>query len=145
MTQVSTFTGIARSNNTTKTNDFNNLTSDDFLQLMITELQQQDPLNPTDTKDMVQQISAIRSVAATTGLNKTLDAVLTGQNLATASGLVGKKVKALTDDAKDIQGIVDRVSIKTTQTNGQTTRTLRVHIGDKDVDLKNIREITPNK
>jgi len=35
-----------------------------FLKLMITELQQQDPLNPMDNKDMLNQIAQIRAVGA---------------------------------------------------------------------------------
>ena len=36
-----------------------------FLRLMIAELQNQDPLNPLDNKDMLAQISQIREVGAT--------------------------------------------------------------------------------
>ena len=49
-----------------------------FLKLMITELQQQDPLNPMDNKDMLNQIAQIRAVGASDQLTKTLNSVLLG-------------------------------------------------------------------
>ena len=82
-----------------------------FLKLMITELQNQDPLNPLDNKDMLAQISQIRSVGATDKLTKTLDSVLLGQNIASATNLIGADVSALSDDGESVTGIVDRVSI----------------------------------
>jgi flagellar basal-body rod modification protein FlgD len=109
------------------------LDMDQFLQLMITELQNQDPLNPLDNAEILQQISQIREIGATGRLTETLEAVLLGQNLTSATGMIGKTVKALSDDAKEVSGLVDRVSV----TNGET----RLHIGDKAIRLKNVKEV----
>jgi flagellar basal-body rod modification protein FlgD len=109
------------------------LDMDQFLQLMITELQNQDPLNPMENTEILQQISQIREIGATGRLTETLDAVLLGQNLTSATGMIGKTVKALSDDAKEVSGLVDRVSV----TDGET----RLHIGDKAIRLKNVKEV----
>jgi len=54
--------------------------------------------------------------------------------------LIGKRVTALTDDAENIEGVVTRASV--TVENSETgSRQIRVHIGDKNVSLDNIREI----
>jgi flagellar basal-body rod modification protein FlgD len=116
---------------------------DHFLKLMIAELTNQDPMNPMDNSQMMQQINQLREISATDKLTDTLDSVLLGQNLSTASSLIGKEVKALSDDAKDITGVVDRVTVETSG-NDNAKRTLRVHIGNNKVDLKNIREIHPD-
>ena len=125
------------SNSTNKPNEsgdpLRGLDMDQFLKLMIAELQNQDPLNPLENSEMLQQISQIRSVGATDKLTKTLDAVLLGQNLSNGSTLIGKKVKGLTDDSKPVVGVVDRVSVANNVT--------RLHIGDKTVSLNNIGEI----
>jgi flagellar basal-body rod modification protein FlgD len=140
-------TGSSTGTNTTgggaKPRDLKDLDVDHFLTLMIAELTNQDPMNPMDNAQMMEQIGQLRSIASTDKLTGTLDSVLLGQNLSTASSLIGKEVKALTDDAKDITGVVDRVSVETGGANN-ATRTLRIHIGDKKIDLKNIREIIPN-
>jgi flagellar hook assembly protein FlgD len=89
----------------------NDLDLNAFLKLMITELQQQDPLNPLDNKDMLNQISQIRAIGASDKLTKTLDSVLLGQNIASATNLIGADVSALSDDGQPISGVVNRISI----------------------------------
>jgi flagellar basal-body rod modification protein FlgD len=113
---------------------------DEFLKLMITELTNQDPLNPMDNAQLVEQIGQIRSISATTKLSDTLDTVLTGQSLSTASSLIGKRVTALNDQNENVAGVVDRISVEVDD-NDSSKRTFRVHIGNNRVDLKNVREI----
>src|SRR4051812_11421938 len=89
----------------------NDLDLNSFLKLMITELQQQDPLNPLDNKDMLNQIAQIRSIGASDKLTTTLNSVLLGQNIASATNLIGADVSALTDDGQSITGVVNRIAI----------------------------------
>ncbi|MGE0606129.1 MAG: flagellar hook assembly protein FlgD [Pirellulales bacterium] len=112
-----------------------NLDMGQFLNLMIAELQNQDPLNPMDNHQILQQIGEIRNIGATEQLSSTLSSVLLGQNVSTASSLIGKNVAALADDGDEISGKVERVSI----TDGQAT----LHVGDATVKLTNVREIQP--
>jgi flagellar basal-body rod modification protein FlgD len=147
MSQIPSTSGTgttSTSNSTGKSqgNSLQDLEIDQFLKLMIAELQNQDPLNPMDNAQMLEQINQLRQISSNDKLSGTLDAVLTGQNLTTASGLIGKEVHALTDDAKDVVGIVDRVSVVTTD-DGKGTRRLRVHVGENSIELNNIREILP--
>ena len=113
---------------------------DEFLKLMITELTNQDPLNPMDNAQLVEQIGQIRNISATSKLSDTLDSVLTGQSLTTASSLIGKRVTALNDRNENVAGVVDRISVEVDE-NDNSKRTFRVHIGEDRVDLKNVREI----
>jgi hypothetical protein len=89
----------------------NELDLGDFLDLMIAELQNQDPLSPLENHELLQQIGQIREVGATDKLTETLDAVLLGQNVASATSLIGKEVHATAKDGTPAIGIVDRVSI----------------------------------
>jgi flagellar basal-body rod modification protein FlgD len=93
------------------TDAINDIDLGTFLKLMITELQNQDPLNPLDNKDMLAQISQIREVGATDKLTKTLDAVLLGQTIASATNMIGADISAISDGGESITGIVSRVSI----------------------------------
>lgn len=143
MSQVPSTTGSGNTsgaNGPNKPRDLRDLDVEHFLQLLIAEMQNQDPMNPMDNAQMMEQINQLREISATDKLTDTLDSVLLGQNLSTASSLIGKEVKALTDDAKDIQGKIDRVSVETSE----DVRKLRVHIGNEKIDLKNIREIVPS-
>ena len=123
-----------------KPRDLKDLDVDHFLKLMITELTNQDPLNPMDNSQLVEQIGHIRQISATTQLSATLNTVLSGQNLATASSLIGKNVNALTDKNENVSGVVDRISIEV-DPKDKDKRTFRVHIGENKIDLKNVREV----
>ena len=111
------------------------LDMDQFLKLMIAELQNQDPLNPMENSEMLQQISQIREIGSTDKLTKTLDAVLLGQNLTTASGMLGRVVTGLGEDLDPLAGVVERVSV--------TDGTPRLHIGDRTMTLNNVGEVLP--
>ncbi len=92
-------------------NTLNDLDLDDFLNLMLAELQNQDPLNPLENDELIAQISQIREVGATEKLTATLDSVLLGQNISSATSLIGAEIDAISDDGQRVTGAVDRVSI----------------------------------
>jgi flagellar basal-body rod modification protein FlgD len=132
--------GTSSTNNNKKTNNNTDplagLDMKEFLDLLISELQNQDPLNPLDNKEMIAQIGEIRQVGATDKLSKTLDSVLLGQGLSNASSLLGKTIKGLTDDNKQVSGTVERVTV--------TDGVPKLHVGEDTVDLSNVSEIVPS-
>ncbi|MCC6510374.1 MAG: flagellar biosynthesis protein FlgD, partial [Pirellulaceae bacterium] len=133
-------TGGSTSTGTTTGNDLRNVDLNQFLTLLVTEMQNQDPLNPMDNSQLLTQISQIREIGSTNQLTETLSSLATGQGLTMASGLIGKTVSALDDGAKEINGVVDKVSV-TTDPQDNSKRTVKVHIGSSTVDINNIREI----
>ncbi len=114
-----------------------------FLIMLVTELQNQDPLDPMDSSEILATIGQIRAISATDKLSETLASVLLGQNLGTASGLLGKRIDALSDEGQNIEGVVDRVTVVVSDDQDQT-RSIRIHINEHDVRLENIREIMEN-
>lgn len=131
------------SSGSVKGNDLRDVDLDQFLGLLITELQNQDPLNPMDNAQMLAQISTIREIGSTTQLTETLESFAVGQELAMASGLIGRKVTGLDTEANPVDGVVDRVSVQT-DSNNPSIRQVSVHVGTSIVDMKNIREIISN-
>ncbi len=123
-------------------NNFNDVELDSFLQLMVTELQNQDPLNPTDNSEIISQISQMRQIASSNQLIETLQGVLTGQSLGTASSLIGKKIEALTDTGENVVGVVESVSVSVNEKDD--SRTYKLQIGSNRIDLKNVRSVLPN-
>ena len=103
-------------------NTLNDLDLDSFLHLMIAELQNQDPLNPLENDELLAQISQIREVGATEKLTETLDAVLLGQNISSATNLIGADVVALNNEGQRVSGNVRVVTIE----NGQPKLELAV-------------------
>ena len=109
------------------------LNIDHFLTLMITQLQNQDPLDPMTNSEMLQQISQIREIGATDQLTKTLESVLLGQNVSSATNLIGKEVRGITDAGDSVLGKIDRVTI--------VDGVPKLHVGIDEVSLKNVAEI----
>lgn len=110
------------------------LTPDNFLQMLITELQNQDPMNPTDSNQILQQISEIRNIQSTTDLTTSLNSVALGQSLSTASSLIGKQVQGLAADGTQISGAVDSVSV--------SNNVAELNIGSQTLSLSNVTAVT---
>lgn len=106
-TNVSTGTSSTRETNT-------DLDRDAFLQLLVLQLQNQDPLSPVDNQQMIAQLAQFSALEQMTQLNKQFE-VITGNidqlNFISASLLVGKEVTGVTPDGILIQGIVESVHL----------------------------------
>ena len=112
MTQINSDNLVAgNSGNIGASNSIENLDLDVFLTLMLEELQNQDPLDPMDNDQLLNQIGQIREISANDKLTETLDSVLLGQNVSTAANLIGTEVEALTDRGQRVVGAVQQVSI----------------------------------
>ncbi len=144
----------ALSGTTTVAGDpFTDLGMGEFVQLMITELQNQDPLNPMDNAQMLDQIGQIREISSNDKLSTTLEALMLGQNINMASGMLGQKVSALSDEAKRIEGVVNRVVIEGNEaklivaetvpeaTDPEMNIIIPEHIIDHTVSVNNVSEV----
>ena len=102
----------------------NELGQDVFLQLMITQLQNQDPLDPMDNSEFLSQQAMFTQVNTLQEMNENLtsygDALLSmngsmlnSSTLNQATSLVGKEVTAINPENKDetITGVVESVKI----------------------------------
>ncbi len=95
---------------TATTRGFGDLSGEDFFALMIEELQSQDPLNPTDNQQLLQQMSTIRQMEQSSTLNETLQTLAAEQRFGATSSLIGHYVSGTVRDgegnAYEIQGLV---------------------------------------
>ncbi|UOE92835.1 flagellar hook assembly protein FlgD [Alkalihalobacillus sp. LMS39] len=69
---------------------------DDFLKLLITQLQNQDPLNPMEDREFIAQMAQFSSLEQMTNMSTAIQQFVktqTSQNLVQHSELIGKKVK----------------------------------------------------
>lgn len=76
-----------------------------FLQLLITQLKNQDPLNPQDSSQFVAQLAQFSSVEQMTQMNKGLESVLENS----ATGLIGQTVTVLDPSQGLISGQVSGI------------------------------------
>jgi flagellar basal-body rod modification protein FlgD len=138
---ISTSQATSSAANSLQGDGLNDIDMSQFLKLMITELQNQDPLNPTDNAALLQQIGQLRSIGANDQLVTTLSSFANTQELTTASSLIGKKVSGLDVKGDSVNGEVSSVSIKIDEKD-RNKRTVQVHVGSQLVDMRNVREIT---
>jgi flagellar basal-body rod modification protein FlgD len=83
------------------------LGSDDFFQLLVTQLTNQDPLEPTGNEELLKQISSIREIELSTTLTESLERLTGQQHFAAASGLIGQYVTGTPgDDGSAASGLV---------------------------------------
>lgn len=78
------------------------LTSTDFLTLLVTELQNQNPLEPTDTNDFISQLTSYANFEQQQTLNSNLSSLTTSFNsllTLNASNYIGQTVTAKADSA----------------------------------------------
>ena len=69
----------------------------DLLQVLLTELTNQDPLKPVDNKDFMAQIAQFASLDATQQLNTDIQQLVALQAVNQSVGLLGRTVTAQTD------------------------------------------------
>ncbi len=99
------------SNPNSSTDAFSSLTSGEFLQIIFTELQNQDPLAPNDTQSMLDQLSTLRSIESDTQMVSSLERMVTQSELAAASQLIGSLVSGITLDNRRVSDLVISVSM----------------------------------
>ncbi|HUT91640.1 MAG TPA: flagellar hook capping FlgD N-terminal domain-containing protein [Thermoguttaceae bacterium] len=125
--------GTQSQRDTTKNDVVSEINSDAFLKLLITELQNQDPMEPMSNQEILQQLGQIREIESNLQLTETLESLSLGQNIATANSMIGRLVAGLTDEAEQVAGRVDGVSI----VDGQP----KLYVGEHIIDLKNVSDI----
>ncbi len=92
-------------------NAFDAFSSQDFLELMFSELTNQDPLEPSDTGDLINQIGQIRSIEADVNLSTQLESIVKRSEIASAGNLVGSYIVGLTESGLAQEGLVLSVSV----------------------------------
>lgn len=99
------------SNPNSSTDAFASLTSGEFLQIIFTELANQDPLEPSDTQSMLNQLATIRSIESDTQMVQSLQRMVSQSELASATQLIGSLVSGITLDNRRVSDLVISVSM----------------------------------
>lgn len=107
---MSAITDFSTSNPVSSDDAFNSLSSAEFLQIIFTELQNQDPLEPQDSQAMLNQLSALRSIESDTNMVQSLESLVSQNEFAAASQLIGSLVSGITLDNQRVADLVISVS-----------------------------------
>jgi flagellar basal-body rod modification protein FlgD len=110
---------VASTSNSNSTNNNSSATAglgaaagmgkDDFMQLLIAQLKNQDPMKPMDDKEFITQLAQFSSLEATEKLNTQLEELLGSQSLVQAAALIGKQATAKLPTGETLTGTISEV------------------------------------
>ena len=106
---------------------------DQFLTLLVNELQNQDPTAPVDETQTLSQLAQFSQLQETTTLNSTLTANQGFTNVAQSATLIGKTVSTATNTDAGVSGVVSSVSLS----GGKTY----LQVGGQNVDASTVTSI----
>ena len=89
----------------------NTLEKDDFLKLLIVQLENQDPTKPLEDKEFISQMAQFSSLEQMTEMNKTLTNLITNYKSSLSYALLGKEVEvfdSVTDELNS--GLVTEIT-----------------------------------
>ena len=96
---------------TTAPTGLNSLQPSDFVKLLITQLQNQDPTQPMTNSELLQQVSQIGQLQSQNSLQSTLTGLALQNQIGSASTLMGKYVTGNDASNNTAAGIVTSVSV----------------------------------
>ena len=108
MSAINALTG--GSNAAAGTSRFTELTSEEFIKIIFTELQNQDPFKPNDSGALLEQLNSIRSIESDIEMSNRLESIVFQNQMSSAGGLIGKRVAGLTAESERVGGTVKSVA-----------------------------------
>jgi flagellar basal-body rod modification protein FlgD len=112
---------------------FAGLTADNFMKLLLAQLQNQDPTQPVGNEELLNQLATMRNLQANIELGDAMKAITANQQLSTAATFIGKLVAGTDANQSPVSGLVDRAFLK----DGAAY----VGIGDQEVPLSNVSDV----
>ena len=88
------------------------LKTEDFIKMMITQLQNQDPLEPAKNQELLAQMSQIGQLQSATSLQATLKSFSAQSQIASAGSMIGKAVEGNDENNDEVSGIVAAVRVE---------------------------------
>ena len=104
-----------------------------FLLLLVNEMQNQDPTTPVDETQTLSQLAQFSQLQETSTLNQTLTANQGFANVAQSATLIGKTVSTATSADPGVTGVVTSVSLS----NG----TNYLQVGGQNIDASTVTSI----
>ena len=103
---------LAPGTSSTPAGGLNGVNAQTFLQLLVAQLQYQDPSNPTDPTQFLSQTAQFQQVEQLQTLQSSMASMQSSLQAASASGMLGQQVTATgPDGTSQVSGIVTSVSL----------------------------------
>lgn len=89
------------------------LSQEDFMRILLAQLQFQDPLKPMDNQEFVAQLAQFSALEINRQQSEKVDQLLSMQSVTQSVGIIGKNVDVTTAQGSSVAGKVDAVSFRT--------------------------------
>ena len=89
------------------------LGQEDFMRILLSQLQFQDPLKPVDNQEFVAQLAQFSALEINRQQSDKTDQLLGTQAVMQAVGIIGKQVEVMSSAGTSTVGIVNTVSFRT--------------------------------
>jgi flagellar basal-body rod modification protein FlgD len=136
-TTTTSTTGTTGSDTTgasTPTNAKASLGKDDFLKLLVAQLQHQDPMSPMDDKDFMGQMAQFSSLEQMTNISTAIQRMDYSNQLSQSFALIGRTVTYEQEDGTLASGLASAVA---TDKDDQIT----IKVGDAEITPADVREV----
>jgi flagellar basal-body rod modification protein FlgD len=112
------------------------LSEQDFLNLLVTQMTQQDPLNPETNEDLLSQMVGFSTLASNTTTQTDMGQLAAGQTFSAATALIGSRVNLQVDTNGDTaQGVVSGVDA--------SSGTAQIVVNGQSYSLGQLLSVTP--
>ncbi len=127
--------GTSGSSGNSDSTNVGGLTSDSFLQLLVSQLTNQDPMNPTDSTTYITEESEFSMVQSMNQVSSQMASLYGSQEMQQATDLIGKNITYTDGNGNSANGVVSAAS-------PGTAGAAVVRVGDTQVSLSSISEVT---
>ena len=111
ITATNTKTNNTATGTQSKTRKGFDLKAEDFIKMMVTELQNQDPTAPAKNSELLAQMSQIGQLQSSSTLTEGIQSMVLQNQIGSAGNLIGQTVQGLDDYDKQVNGIVNSVRV----------------------------------
>jgi flagellar basal-body rod modification protein FlgD len=111
MTSVTSLTSTTSATAPTGQTGANALGKDDFLKLLVGQLQHQDPMQPTGDQEFIAQMAQFSTLEQVSNLAKSNAQLAESLHLSQGFGLIGRTVTYTRADGSTVQGVVGSVQV----------------------------------
>ena len=112
------------------------LGKDDFLKLMVAQMKNQDPMNPSDDKDNIAQMAQFSSLEQITNLATATQDLANRMSMTQNVGLLGHTVTYTGTDGTAVSGQVDGLDLAS---DGTTTLSVAGNAGIDPASITTVR------
>lgn len=131
----STTTSTGQTGSTGQTSSTGGLGKQDFLSLLVAQLQNQDPMKPMEDREFVAQLAQFNTLESMRNMEEDIARASSASLFTQATSVIGKHIQAkLATDGSTVSGVVTEVRM--------VQGTPRVIVDGKQIDLTEITNVT---